>query len=139
VRTFIAVGYYPSVAETQTVLFSILERSGSFALPVSVPASIALSASLILPMLTQGQELKLYPGQSLRARRGAATAGSSMTIVYLFIETDLPYYSYEEPQAKLVKLIQRRGTALLRGAGAGFGGGGGSRPEGGGGGVPKPI
>lgn len=104
---------------------------------MTVPASIALDPStIVLGALTEGTELKLFPGERLGARRIAATAGSTMYILLRFIETDLAYY-VEEDQHKVLRSRQRTlvesgrlGSGPSRfGRGSEPGGGGWSPPE----------
>jgi hypothetical protein len=130
--------YVPSVGETRTVFWSIVTSSGQV-YPIRVPVSIALSATLPYPLLTEGLELKLWPGDIVRMTRDVATAGSSMTSSIRLIETDLPFYSYEDPQQKIIrKMVQRRsapdvaggrvGTSPPAGFERGGRGGGGTQP-----------
>ena len=86
-------------------------------------------------------EIKLFPGERLYGWRDVATAGSNFYVRARFIETDLPYYSYEEPLKKIIAQPQKHGSVFraLASSSAGGGGGGGGRPIGGGGGGAKPI
>jgi len=125
----------PSVAETKTVWYQVSNVSNSF--PVTVPMSIALSLAMVYPLLTNGMELKLYQGQILRGYRDSATAGSNFYMGILYVETDLPYYSYDEPLKKIVKQAQAHGSVYRSSGGVSIGGGmpgGGHGGEGGGGG-----
>jgi hypothetical protein len=141
VRTILNVTYWPSALETRTIFFNIRRPNGSN-FPFTRPFSIALSTILWCPGLTEGLELKLFPGESLQVFRDVATAASTMNIVARYIETDLPYYEYLEPQKKVIKQLQRRGTVgnIIYGRGAAPAGGG---PTSGGTGAfgrgPKPI
>jgi uncharacterized membrane protein YgcG len=138
--TIFAGELFPSVNETRTVFFAIRARSTNY-FSISVPVAIALTLTRGYPLVTQGMELKLFPGESLYAFRDVATAGSNFYIRIRYIETDLPYFSYEEPLNKVVRTSQKH-SSLLRGGGGGGGGGGiggGGRPEGGGRGGPQPI
>lgn len=126
------------VAETQVYWFAILTRA-SVNYPITVPQSVTITpaAQRYYPALTEGMEIKLFPGDHLVAHRAAATAGSVISINVCYYETDLPLYVYDEPQ--IVKR-QKRGVSQLksvvgggisgpRGEGGAEGGGG----EGGGG------
>ncbi|MCJ7805728.1 hypothetical protein MUP46_03750 [Patescibacteria group bacterium] len=135
VWTILSAKLFPGVAETRTVWFAILTLGGTY-YPVTAPVTILLNTIITFPMVTEGMEIKLYQTERLYAFRDVATAGSSFYIRVRIIETDLPYYSYEDPLKKVIAQSQKHGS-LLRGAGGGAGGGG--RPAGGGGGGPKPI
>lgn len=95
--TVIAIGYYPSVNETQTVMVTKVLANGRVCIVMN-PQSIALQPMLF--GLDQGLTVQLYPGENLRIRRGAATAGSTMSCAMQYIETDIPLYDYVEPQAE---------------------------------------
>lgn len=109
VWTVLAASYNPDTAETRTVHWQLLSR-GTIAYALTRPVSIALSGTLLFPLLDQVGELKLFPGEYLYIQRDAATAGSVMQIKARVIENDLPYYSYIEPLAKVVQLAQKRGV-----------------------------
>lgn len=135
---------FPSAAETRTVQWAIL--SGAVLLPVTIPVAIALSSTILFPLMTEGMQLTMWPGDQLRATRDVATAGSSMTIIVRYIESDLPYYSYVEPLNKVVRAAQQHGStyratgALSTGApGSGIPGVGISGGEPGGRSGPEPI
>lgn len=127
--------YYPDIAETKIIWFYVVARS-TILYAITRPVSIALSSTAQFPMLENGMELKLYPGESLGVRRDSATAGSTMLIYFCYIESDLPYYAYEEPQNKTVQKYRQHGSAY-RSSGAlstGSPGSGSQGPSGGGGG-----
>lgn len=126
VWTILAASLGPSVAETRTVWYSIRAKNVTF-FPVTVPAAIALGVLNRLPLLTMGMEIKLYPQDYLYGHRDVATAGSTLSLYARVIETDLPYYSYEEPLNKVVKQSQRHGS-VYRSSGAGISIGG-SKPD----------
>jgi len=143
IRNYLGIGYYPSAAETRTVLFHLVGRGGLY-FPITRPLSVALdSVYQILTPLTEGMEIKSYPGDYIRVVRDVATAGSTMNLCLRFIDTDLPYFSYDEPLKKVIRqTLQRSGPTLIGGRvgsspPAGFGGGvpGGGR----GGRGPEPI
>lgn len=126
----------PTVAETQIVWFAIGTVSG-YKFPVTRPVSMALAPALeqVFPLVTEGMELKLFPGDRLFAFRAAATAGSAIRMTVRLVESDLPYYQYEEPLKPVLRKSFKHGSAF-KGGGFGYGGGGGSTfgPESGGGG-----
>jgi len=144
VWTIIGAGYIPSAAETKIVWWSVRTPAWvADGIAVSIPFSVALSATQMYPLLEQGMELKLYPGESIRVHRDSATAGSTMSIGVRYIESDLPYYAYKEPQRvpteqKIQHIAPSRyragGGAAFRGGGIVGGGHGGS--SGGGGSEP---
>ena len=137
-RTVIGAAYIPSAAETRTVWWT-RGLVGGIGFPVNNPVSLALSASIPMAASGEGIELKLFPGEVLTANRDVATAASTMAIYFKFIETDLPYYSYEEPQKKVIRQIVRRGSGGALSGGSSSEGGAGSRPGGGRERVPEPI
>jgi len=96
-----AASYFPDAAETRTVQWCIVNPAGTALYAVSVPLSIALSTSIFFPLLTEGNEFALLPGQYLQVRRDVATAGSAMTLLALFVEMDMPLYHYTEPLQRL--------------------------------------
>jgi uncharacterized membrane protein YgcG len=141
--TVLAADYYPDISETAVISWQIVTRIGT-SFTVKTPASLALNPLLNhYGLLEQGMELKLFPGEYLMVIRATAGAGSSMIGNVRFIETDLPYYSYEEPLKKIIAQSQKHSSVLRGGGGSSGGGrgsgGGGGGPIGGGGGVPKPI
>jgi len=143
VWTILCAAGFPSVDETQTVWMAIFIPVGGLTFPITTPASMALKMTppIFRPGVTEGMEIKLYPGEYLRAYRGSATAGSSIYIAVRYIESDLPFYSYEEPQNKVVRQTFKRGS-VYRASGGGIserGGGSGGPSGGGGGGGPKPV
>ena len=136
--TVLAASVWPSVAETKQVSFAIY--NGATAFGINIPQSLPLSSSIVLGMLAAGMEIKLFPGESLYAYRDSATTGSTMHSNLRFIETVLPYYSYEEPLKKVVKQSHRHGSVYLStGSISPGGGGGGHPPAEGGGGEPQPY
>ena len=109
VWTIIGSLYYPSVNETQYVSWSI--TSGGVAFPVTVPVNINLYP-WAFPLVTEGMELKLYPGEYLLIQRGGHTLGSTMFAAIRYIESDLPFYAYEEPLKKVVKTSIKHGQVF---------------------------
>ena len=118
--TIIYAFMIPSVGETRTVWFSV--SSGSNTFPISVPTNIALLASNGFPLLIQGNELKLYPGQYLRAYRDVATAGSSISLSVMYVDSPLPPYEYAESYTRAAATKRRSAGSSF---GGGFAGGGG--------------
>ncbi len=116
VQTILTAGYFPSVAENMVVQWQIYKPG--VVLPLTPPYGWDYKAlNTNWPCVTEGMEVKLYPGESLMIVRDGHTAASTMTIRVRFIESDLPYYSYEEPQNKVVRSVQRHGS-VYRSSGA---------------------
>ena len=141
IRTILSGLYYPSVNETQVCTWMVLSHGQYF--PITVPVSVSLNPTL-LPPITEGLEVKIYGGEYIGCRRSSHTAASTMFIAIRFIETDMPYYSYEEPQRKVVKQYLRhvssfRSVGGVAGGGPLPGGGHSGGGEGGGGGEPQPY
>jgi len=136
-----AVSYNPSVTETRTVKFSIIPRGSSEYVMISRPLSIALGTSDRLPVFAEGMELVLYQGEQLRITRDAATAGSTMRIRGIYIETDIPFYTEIDQHKELrrktsspVEFLRKRAVSISRAAAPGPSTG--SRGGRGGSGVP---
>lgn len=141
VRTILTAFQTCSVSETQVVWFAINNFNTFY--PVTIPSSRLITpvVSLFNPCLTEGMELKLFPGERLYALRAAATAGSTMSGFIRFIESDLDLYNYDEPQ--MVRRMQRSARSMITQFGGGGGGiiggpGSGPAPPSGGGG-PLPV
>lgn len=133
--TVLGAAYYPSVAETRTVCFGVYHNGQVYPVTLAEQWPYVGNTNLGLALVREGLELKLWPEDYLFVARDAATAGSTMALNFRYIETDLPLYTYIEPQ-----LRKRQAGALstIRSAigviGGGRGIGGGERgPEGGGG------
>ena len=143
VRTVIAARYHPSVAETRTVTWCKITRS-TRELPLTVPNTIALSTTIPLPLVTEGMEIKLWPGEYLRVLRDVATAGSTMALSFQFIETDIPFHEYVEPLKKVVQTMRKHGAVYKSIGGIRTGGvtgtpSAGHGGTGGGGGGAEPV
>lgn len=117
IHTILQLTYYPSAAETKTAYFGLAGAGCPDTFALSQPQQIALSNSLRLPLVREGMELKLWPGQYALALRDSATAGSTMTLLVMFIESDLPYYAYEEPQKRVIAQKFRRSSQIIRSGG----------------------
>jgi hypothetical protein len=117
IRTMLAGEYVPSVAETRTCYWAIF--TAGYSMPVTYPASVALSPTIGLPLLTMGMELKLLPGEYVQIFRDVATAGSSMTMVLRYIETELPPFRYDDPQNKIRAQKFKHGQSITRGISGG--------------------
>lgn len=126
--TIIGGVYYPSAAETRTVVFGIYNPS--YVYPITKAESWAYvgNTNLGLSPVREGMEIKLYPGDYLFVARDVATAGSTMTIGFRFIESDLPLLRYVEPQRQVPSRRQAHSTGLRSTPSAGFGGPG-TSPE----------
>jgi len=142
VRTYISALISGTVAESQIFWFAV--QSATYMFPVTTPATFQITPAqqVFYPLVREGMEIKLFPGETLYALRQAATAGSGIGIYSRFIDVDLPYYSYEDP---LKKVIQKRGHGQLTHGGTIIGGsmigsgGHGESGGGGGGGTPPPV
>lgn len=139
--TILHASYVCSHAETKSWYFSVYRSTFPCAMAVTRPAALAVIATWPNPMLTEGLEIKLYPGEYLFVTRDSATAGSTMQIAARYIETDLPFYSYDEPQNKVMRSVQKHGSTYrasgaISPAGGGVGPGGHGGPSGGGGSEP---
>jgi hypothetical protein len=140
--TLLGASYNPSATETRVVVWEKVTRGGAV-IAVTRPFSIELTTLLKWPLLTEGLELVLFPGEYVQVRRSAATAGSTMSIQFQYVESDLPYYAYTDPQKKLMQATIKHGSVYRAtgaisqagpaggegGAGSGFGGGGGGPAE----------
>ena len=81
----LAVGYYPSVTETQVVSF-LKADSGSRIYSILNPVSMNLNpAGAYGTFIEQGMEYTLYPGEYIGCYRATHTAGSTMTLVMQFV------------------------------------------------------
>jgi len=105
IRAVFLGGYVPSVAETRTLQFSIINPAFG-AYPLAPPATVALLALFRYTFVPIGYEIVLFPGEYLQARRDAATAGSTIQFYFRFVETDQPFYRWKEPQRD--RMFQRR-------------------------------
>lgn len=134
-----AVGF-PSVNETQDYWFAIY-KAGFTPFNVTFPSQIAFLAAEAngCPLVREGMELKLFPGEYLEFLRDAHTVGSTISIGVRYVESDMPLYEYIEPQ--LAKRMNKMRSEVVQRAaaagGSGGGGGGTGRPPGGGG-MPRP-
>lgn len=128
VWTILKARLAPSVAETQYVWFSVVTRT-SQVVPVTAPIQAALAPAVEqnYPLLREGMELKLFPGEYIRAYRAAATAGSTIAIYAQYIDSPLPIYEEYEPQVRRAQ-IKKRSTGQ-RSIGGGGGSSGGEGPE----------
>jgi hypothetical protein len=130
IRTILSASYYPSAAETKTVTFYITGRGGgTFA--VTIPVSIALTSAAPYPCLTEGMELKLFPGETLTVSRDSATAGSTMVLSIRYIDSDLPFYDYVEKQeaSRMARFRRALVPKVIKGGGQVSIVGGGYSPE----------
>lgn len=144
VWTILSAGAFPSVAETRLFWFSIYLPTGGLTFPVTTPVSLAASMTppAFLAGVTEGMEIKLYPGEYLRAYRSVATAGSSIYIAIRYIESDLPFYAYKEPLTQIVQKSLRHGSVYRSSGGISQRTAPGGSPGtggGGGGGTSEPV
>jgi hypothetical protein len=132
VWTILSASYNPDVAETKVVHWQVLSR-GATACALTAPLSIALSGTLLFPLLAPDAEMKLYQDEYLYIQRDSATAGSAMTLKARVIEWDLPFYEYEEPLNKVVKKKVSHGSVYRTTGGLSTGSGVSPRADGEGG------
>lgn len=132
--TFLRGVGYPSVSETQYFWWSVYTPS-TIIFPVTLPLSLALTATMPVPLLTEGMELRLFPGEYLRINRAGATAGSTIGIAAQYIESDLPFYRYAEPHLEQIRrragelTHQDKSRVFALGGGGGFATAKGPRPK----------
>lgn len=115
--TVLDITYFPSITETRLVVPYIYSRANVQHV-IDYAASRACNpATVQLGLIPMGIEVKLYPGERLGVWRDVATAGSTMTMNCRIIETDMPLYSYVEPQIQ--SRIRRARTEIMSSAGGG--------------------
>lgn len=127
-----------SVAETRSLWFAVYPQSAN-PYPVTTPESFAANLAIgkNYPMLREGMELKLMPGDRIRAYRDAATAGSVMYLFMRYVESDMPLYEQFEPQlqraglrvSSIVRRVVGGSTMAPVGPGGEAGRGGKTNPE----------
>jgi hypothetical protein len=103
--TITAFGYRPSANEARLISFQKVTKSGN-AVAVFNPLSMTLNPAWAT-FIEQGLIYQLFPGEYIVCRRDVATAGSTMTCLMQLVESDLPLYTYEEPQ-----IIKRQARAI---------------------------
>ncbi len=132
IRTLLQAWATCSVGETQDYWFSIKHRDSVY-YPITAPQEFIVNGAInrTVPCLREGLEIKLFPGDKLCVHRDANTVGSTLGIYTRWIETDLPYYSYVEPQNKVMRSTMKHGST--------FRSSGGISPSGGGAGPPGPV
>lgn len=124
-------GYYPSVAETQTVSMA-KSTPGGYVCGLLNPVSLNLNPA-IATFIEQGMEYTLYPGEYINIYRVTHTAGSTMSAWMQFVEIDQPLYTYDNP---IIVRDQKRALSSIRSAMGGVSSrAGGSEPSGGRGGM----
>lgn len=139
IRTILQASLNPSVAETKIVWFTVQTKAG-YTYPITVPTSVALTTVVTYPLLTQGLELKLLPGDILRANRDSHTAGSTITLIVRYLDSTMPLYEELDLHAQqrrrkgIIGSIDvlsggSRGSASGPRGGMGFGRGGGGGPR----------
>jgi uncharacterized membrane protein YgcG len=118
VRTILAATLRADVDETTYLWFSILDPNLAIYSPITLPVQFAtdVSENLFFPMLREGMEFKLFPGERLNGHRQAHTVGSSMIMDVRFIDSDLKYYEYKDPQSRLIQKRQQRSSNVVSGA-----------------------
>lgn len=132
--TILGLGYQPSVNESRIITMEKVTRTNNVVALMN-PITLDLNPRYATCM-DSIPEITLLPFEHIRIRRSVAAAGSTMVGYIQLIESDLPLYSYTEPQEAL---RQKQAGSMLRkmvsrgGGGPGGGGVGGIR---GGRGVP---
>jgi len=73
--TILAAELHPDADETQRVWFTVLDASLSRYIPITIPASQVFDVSELefYPLLREGMEIKLFPGERLLGYRQAHT------------------------------------------------------------------
>lgn len=139
--TILSALAYCSAAETRNYWFAVVSLDTN-RYPVTAPASVSIAPATTMwyPMLREGMELRLYPGESLYALRDVATAGSTIGLYIRYIDSQLPLYEEVEPQQQRKRISSvpsniGRGIVARTLPGRSPGSGG----EGGGGGTPPPA
>lgn len=142
VWTIVRASCAPDADETQLYAWRIAAASGT-GFTITYPQQLALTPDLGIPLVTEGWEMKLYPGEAIQCMRDAATAGSTMVMRYAYIETDLPFYAYSEPLKPVVDTHRAHGSVYRATGGISTGGAPGARPgpitRGGSGGRSEPV
>jgi len=144
VWSILGAACFPSVTETRTFWFAISGRSLTL-FAITRPQSFAFTTAVNqqIPCLTEGMEIKLFPGERIYAFRDVATAGSTISLVCRYVESDLPFYAYKEPQKEITRAKLRHGSVYRSSGGISPSGGGGisggGHPPGGGGGGSEPV
>lgn len=134
--TVIAAHYYVSAGETRELHFGRVTRAGTF-IAHTYFGSLAVTVDSRIPGVPATDPMILFPGERLQFQRVGFTAASTISLQWYFIQTDMPFMKYHEPQREIVtkKGVYLRGFGGARGGGRGEGGGG-SAPETPGGGLP---
>jgi hypothetical protein len=126
VWTILSGSLYPSVNETQSFWWGIRNPAGTY-FQITTPTSLNLNTGATAfgcPILREGMEIKLYPGEYLTGHRSSNTAGSTLSGYIRFIESDLPFYSYSEPLKKVVEASKTHGSVYRNTGGISTGGSG---------------
>jgi len=113
-----SIGYKPSVAETQTVSFFKITKSGAYFSMIN-PLAMALNPQYAT-CIEDGLDVILMPGETIYCQRSAHTAGSTMICNSQFIEIDQPLYDYVEPQA--AARVKRFASSIAQRVSGGSGG-----------------
>jgi len=98
VWTIIAAVMASSAAETQDYWFAVYDGTTIF--PVTWPQELAQDPAISknVPLVREGMEIKLFPGDMIYGYRDAAVAGSTLELQIRLIESPLPIYREYEPQ-----------------------------------------
>ena len=112
VWTILDITYFPSVTETRVVAPYVMSR-GNVQHVIDYAASRAINpAAVQAGLLPAGIEIVLFAGERIGVWRDVATAGSTMTMNFRYIETDMPGITYIDPQIQRAR--QRAGENPLQ-------------------------
>lgn len=127
VYTYLTAYLSTDDAVARNYWFAILR--GAYYFPITIPQSFTVAFGVYqdFPMLREGMEIKLFPGEQLVALRSAAGAGTTLSIIARYIDSPLPIYEEYEPQVRRAQLKKR--STGQRSIGGGGGSSGGEGPE----------
>src|SRR5512137_2996132 len=140
----LALSYFASANETRNVRWGRVTRENGFLCGGAAAQRAVGPAPIETGFIDPCDTVVLYPGQRLRVYRDVATAGSTMTIDYILIESDAPYAQYVDPLRSVTRKPRRSLIPRAYGGGGGGESGGGGEGSagsgfGGGGGPSEPY
>jgi hypothetical protein len=96
--TVLAAALYSSIAETQDYWWAVADPTNNYNFTITFPLEGTTNTALAryFPLVTEGTELKIFPGEILKGYRDAAAVGATLAIAARIIETDLPFYDYQD-------------------------------------------
>lgn len=136
----LALSYFASANETRNNRWGRVSSVNGFLCAGPASQRSVGPAPIETGFIDPADVVVLFPGQRLRVYRDVATAGSTMTIDYLIIETDAPFPAYIDPLRSVTRKPRRSLIPGTGGGGGGESGGGGEGSAGtgfGGGGGPS--